>query len=892
MLSDLAYRLRALFRRRAMEDELEEELRFHLERQEEKYRRAGMTEKEAERRTRLDFGGPAQVRERCRDARGTRWLEEFVQDLRYAVRAGRKSPAFAVTVAVTIAAGIGASTAVFSVTNAVLLRPLPYRDPERLVLVLREDRRADTRSFLYSNADFLDLRGGTAAIFEDVGGVASFRAYATGGDGAVEQVSRALVTTSFFRLMGARIALGRDFTDADGVPQPAEPGVLIPPGSAAILSHEYWQRRYGGNPSVLGRELPASEGARSGPRIVGVLSPGFRLYFPPAARTDASPDFWVANNIGYDAAHRNLMTVGAVGRLKAGVTLEQAQQRLDALAPQLRKSSFDPNASLRLEPMRDYLVKEVRPAILALMGAVLFLLLIACANVANLMLVRASQREREFAVRAALGGSGRRLARQVLAETLLLAGLGTLLGVAFAGLAIRALVRLAPAGLPRIDSTTLDWRVLAFAAAAGLASAAVFGLAPALRAFRPGLADALRSGRAADPGRGTLVRNGVVIAEVALSFVLLVGSGLMFRSFLELRRVDPGYDPHGILTFTATRDWPLPKQEGRIELLREVQARLRALPGVENATAALVLPLAGGLRIQNPGGRRDGTPAGSSEGADYQQVLPGYFETLRTRVIAGRTFTEGDNVPGRNVAVIDDLLAARAFPGGPAVGKRIRVPDPSAPWAEVVGVVAHQRLFSLADPGRGTILFCDGSRGIGVSRSWIVRTAGDPAKYAAAVRAAIAQADRRIAVSKVQPMQALVDRDQAGTRLSLLLLGSFAAIAVLLAGVGLYGVLATVVRLRRSEMGVRIALGAAPAGVARLVAGHGVRLTVAGLVIGCVAALGLTRAMTTMLVGVGPADPITYLAMIVLFLAVAAAASWPPARRAARLDPAEVLREG
>ena len=821
--------------------------------------------------------------------RHTNGIDNLIKDFTHAGRTLRRSPIFATTAAVTLALGIGASTAIFSVTNAVLLRPLPYRNPDRLVLVFWENRPGNSRNFLYSNADFFDLRAGAGAVFDDIGGVASFRAFVPREDGSTEQIGKALVTTNFFRLMGAKIVFGRDFTEADAVPQPASPGVLIPPGSAAILSYEYWQRRYGGSTAVLGREMSGS--GQRGPRIVGVVAPGFKLFFPPGARTDAAPDFWVANNIGYDTAHRNLLTVGAIGRLKSGVTLRRAQERLDALAPELRKNSFDPAAALRLEPMRQYLVEDVRPAILALMGAVIFLLLIACANVANLLLVRASFRERELAVRAALGGSWWRLVSQMLAEALLLSGLGTLLGVVFAWIGIHVLVGVAPATLPRIESTAIDWRVLTFAATAGLAAVAFFGAMPAMRAAKPDVNLVLRGGRAAGLRAGHLLRDAVVVAEVALSFVLLIGSGLMFRSFLELRRVDPGYDPHGLLTFFVTRDWELTRQQGRLELLRELRARLQALPGVENVTAALVLPLGGGARPRDSATARPRPAVASAEGADMQQVMPGYFETLRTPLLAGRTFTEEDNAPGRNVVVVDQLFAANAFPNESAVGKRILLPDPATPWAEVIGVVAHQRLFSLSDPGRETVYFSDGFWGIGVSRYWMVRVAGDPSKFAATVRAEVAKVDRNMVISKMQPMEALVDRDRAGTRLSLLLIGIFAAIAVLLASVGLYGVLATVVRQRTAEIGVRMALGAPPASIFKLVVGHGLRLTAVGLAMGLLAALALTRLMTTMLVGIKATDPVTFAAMTLLFFLVAAVASWAPAARAAGLDANAALRE-
>lgn len=879
-------RLRSLFRRNRVEQELDDELRFHVEREVYEAVTRGKAADEARRRILRELRG---AEEECRDMRHTNRIDNLIKDLTYAVRTLRRSPIFAATAAITLALGIGASSAIFSVTNAVLLRPLPYKNADRLILVFWNYREANTENFLYSNADFLDLRAGTKPIFEDMGGVASFRTFVTREDGTAEQIGRALVTTNFFRLMGAKIELGRDFTEADGVPHPSQADVLIPPGSVAILSYDYWQRRYRGSNAVLGREMQYS--GQRGPRIIGVLAPGFKLFFPPAAGTDAAPDVWVANNIGYDTVHRNLLTVGAIGRLKGGFTLRQAQDQLDALTPALRKNYFGPTEALRLKSMHRYLVEEVRPAILALLGAATFLLLIGCANVANLLLVRASLRERELAVRAALGGSWWRLVTQMLAEALLLSGLGTLLGAAFAWIGIRGLLVIAPANLPRIESIAMDWRVLVFAAAAGLCAVAIFGVAPAVRAARPDVIQILRGGRRTSGGPGHWLRNSAVIAEVALSFVLLVGSGLMLRSFLELRRVNPGYNPHGLLTFFTTRDWQLTRQNGRLELLREIRDRLRTLPGVENVTAALVLPLGGGFRPTSSAAPTQTPTLESSEGADFQQVLPGYFETLRTPLLAGRTFTEDDNAPGRSMVVIDQLLAAKAFPNESAVGKRIRLPDPANPWAEVIGVVAHQRLFSLADPGRETIYFSDGFWGIGVSRYWMLRTAADTAKYGAAVRAEIAKVDRQVVVSKMQPMEALVDQDQAGTRLSLLLIGIFALIAVLLASVGLYGVLATVVRQRTAEIGVRMAVGATPASIFKLVVSQGLYLSAVGVAIGLLAALGLTRVMTSMLVGVKATDPSTFAAMTVLFLLVSAVASWAPAARAAGLDVNTALRD-
>jgi putative ABC transport system permease protein len=633
---------------------------------------------------------------------------------------------------------------------------------------------------------------------------------------------------------------------------------------------------------VIGRELISP--GRRGPEIVGVLAPGFELLLPASAITEARPDVWIANNLGYDNGPAGLRVIA---KLRSGITLQRAQQQVD-----LSTENAGSGLSVKLDPMLRSLVAEVRPAILALMGAVIFLLLIACSNVANLLLVRASLRGRELAVRAALGGDWWRLMRHMLAEAALLSGLGTLAGVGLALLGIRELLAIAPANLPRLESIALDWRVLVFAALAGLAAAAIFGIAPGWRAARPDVMQVLRGGgRAAGLEAGRILRHGVVIAEVALSFVLLIGSGLMFRSFLELRRVDLGYDPRHLLTFLLVRDWQSPDTLGREAFLREIQKRLGALPGVESVAAG-TLPLTGG-----PGfGMSWATGPSPADGgkpplADTQHVLPGYFETMRTPLIEGRTFTDDDNAPGRNVAIIDQLLAAKAFPNESAIGKAIFIPMLSGRKVEVIGVVKHQRIASLAEQGREQIYFTDAFLLTGVSRQWAIRTAGDPAKLAPAVRAELARFDRQLLMLEVRPMDAILRRAEAGTRFSLLLIGGFAVVAALLAGVGLYGVLATVVRQRTAEIGVRMAFGATPTGIFNLVAGLGLRLSAIGIAIGVLAALGLTRAMASMLVGVAATDPATFGAIAVLFLVIGGLASWLPARRAAALDPAVALRE-
>jgi putative ABC transport system permease protein len=482
----------------------------------------------------------------------------------------------------------------------------------------------------------------------------------------------------------------------------------------------------------------------------------------------------------------------------------------------------------------------------------------------------------------------------MLAEALLVGATGSALGFGLAWAGVHELLAIAPANLPRLDATRIDPAVLGFSMGAGLAAALLFGLAPVMQAARPDVALVLRAtGRTSGLSGGSVLRNTVVVAEVALCFVLLVGSGLMFRSFLALQRINPGFDPHGLLTFRTMGGKPARTVDQRAAVVRQMQAALAAIPGVQSVTAANVLPLSG-LFFPNRWGREDALNDFSKfQSADLQVVLPGYFETMRTPLLAGRAFDESDNNPQVRRMIVDEALAAKAFPNGRAVGERIlsRIDTPTNVWYQIVGVVAHQRLSSLAEPGREQMYITDGDWNHLAVQGWAVRTRGDPARYAAPVRAEMAKFDRSLLLTDVQTMDSVVQRAQTGTRFSLLLIAAFAAIAALLAGVGLYGVLSTVVRQRTAEIGVRMALGAAPAGIFGLMVGYGLRLSAAGIAAGLMAALLLTRAMTSMLVGIKPTDPVTFAAMAALFFLIATVATWMPARRAAALDPSAALRE-
>ena len=827
-------------------------------------------------------------------------LNEFA----YAFRTLRKSPIFTITVVVTIALAIGASTAIFSVTNGVLLRKLPYKDPERLVFVRGDLQKRNVKDFPVSNVDFLDVRNGAKNNFEDFAALQTFRFTLPGLDGTPERVRFASVSTNFFQMMGGSMIAGRDFQESDGAPDPQPPAGQAGNAPAAnappplptmvILSNDYFQQRFGGDRSIIGKTLPVAAAFGPPPTIVGVLAPGFELLFPPKANIEQFPSVWIAARIPYDTANRNNVQWRVIGRLKSGASMTQAQAEVETICQKIRDENTISRTAgqyFQLVPMKQHLVDEVRPAILALMGAVIFLLLIACANVANLMLVRASSRERELAVRAALGAGWWQLVRQTLAEAFVLAALGTIAGIGLAYLGIRQLLAIAPENLPRLNAIGIDMQVLAFSVLAGLLSAVLFGMIPALRTAKPNLMDTLRAaGRTGALGAAGL-RNAVVVVEVALAFVLLIGSGLMFRTFLNIQRVNLGFDPRGLLTFQLLGQTGATPQE-RETFKRQLREQLDALPGVNGVTASNPLPLAGGFSPVRWGGAEAQNDPSKFQAADLQIVLPGYFEAMGMTLLAGRTFTPEDSAPDRNLLIVDQSLAAKAFPNESAVGKRIlfRVRTPEAQWGEIIGVVAHQRNTSLVEQGREQIYITDGYVNHGAASWWALRTDGDPGALAGSVREVVRKAGKETFINQMQPMDALVVQAQAQTRFSLLLIGVFSTIAALLAGVGLYGVLATSVRQRTAEIGVRMALGAAPSRIFRLMVGKGISLSVIGIVIGLVASFGFTRVLASMLVEVKPTDPVTFGAVALLFLVIAFLASWLPALRAAGLDPTTALR--
>ena len=829
-------------------------------------------------------------------------MESVIRDVLFAFRSLKRQPAFAITAVLTIALGIGATSAIFSVVNAVLLRPLPYNDAARLGTVWNDMRNRNVVDFPIAPGDFFDLQT-QLTQFDGLVGLNTFRPTIGGdGQGDSEQVVGAGATTNIFTILGHRIHIGRNFVAEDGTPQQAPPqGDAVPaPGAPppplpniAILSYEFWQRRYGGDESIVGKSIEFGNGRAE---IVGVLAPRFELLFPPGTSVDPRPDIVVANRVNYETGSRNNVFLRVVARLKPGVSFEQAQSELDRLSADLR-SRFPikqtANSNLRIEPMHTDLVADVKPQLVALMGAVVFVLLIACANVANLLLVRASARERELAVRAAIGGNQWRIIRQLIAESVVLAAIGGAAGLLLAQFGIDALIQLAPEGLPRVAAVSLDGTVLAFTALASFAAALIFGVLPAWRASRPDVMDVLRSSRGAiGGGTGRWLRDGAVVAEVALAFVLLVGSGLMIRTFIALQNAQPGFEPANVMTFLIQNN-RAQGQEARAAFQRTMLERLKAIPGVVDATSAGPIPLDGGNSLA-----RFGPMDATTDPAKFQQAIahfvqPGYFAFAKTPIIAGRVFTEADNNPAAKVIVIDELMAAQLFPNGNAVGQRMlaRVTTPEPDTFEVIGVVKHQRHTTMMNDGEEGMFFTDGYSQFGAAFRWAVRTSGEPEAIVSALRSALAEQDRRLLLTEPRTWQSYMDEMIAPTRFALILIGVFAGVAAILAMIGLYGVLATTVRQRTTEIGVRMAFGATRGSIVSLIIGQGLRLSIGGIVLGLIAAVALTRVMASLLVGVSATDPITFTAMAVLFAVTATFAAWIPARRAAALNPNVALRD-
>jgi putative ABC transport system permease protein len=803
-----------------------------------------------------------------------------IQDLRYGLRMLAKSPGFTVIALVTLTLGIGATAAIFSVVDAVLLRSLPYREPERLVSVFEDLTDVGFPRNTPAPGNYAEWKK-QKQIFGDVAAMTEGDYNLTGREGEPEKLGGVAATQNLFSVLGTKPIIGRVFT-----PEEDRPGA----GDVALISYRLWKRRFGGDPKLIGQAILLNNEKYS---VLGVMPPGFSF---PSRNIDIwTPIAFTSKQLASLDSHYLLV----VGRLQPGVTVEKANAELLVLAKQMARQYPGTNAGIPrffAEPLQESYTHDVRRGLIVLMAAVGFILLIACANIANLLLSRAAARQREIAVRTALGADRGRIVRQLLTESALLALGGGILGVILANWCFSFLKNLIPADLALTVSLKLDFRVLAFAVLVSLASSFLFGLAPALQVSKVDLNDVLKEGGRGSAGsRRKIFRSLLVVGEVALSLMLLVGSGLLLESFSNLRGLDPGFRSGHVLTMRlVVPDTKYNDFAKRTEFFQRVLERVRILPGVKAAGFTSALPLTW------PGGTNGFTPEGMplkrdvTYDANDRVVTPGYFETMRVPLRRGRLINESDGKDAPPVAVINETMARKFWPGQDPIGKRFKnfsVGD-NAPWVRIVGITGDVRQMSLSEPPRQEMYFpyWQAKDNWMVPRDLVIRTTGDPQSLAGAARQAVWSIDRDQPVSNVMTLDDLLDEEVAQRRVQAMLLGALAALALILACVGIYGVLSYLVTQRTQEIGVRVALGADAAHVFRTVASQGMGLTAIGIVTGLIASLLLSRLLMSLLFDVNPTDPLTYTGAVVVFATVALLACYIPARRAAKVDPMVALR--
>ncbi|HEV2687172.1 MAG TPA: ABC transporter permease [Bryobacteraceae bacterium] len=810
-------------------------------------------------------------------------MNSLLQDLSYGFRMLSKSPGSTLIAVAALALGIGANTAIFSVVNAVLLRPLPYQDPEHLVVVWITKLDKGILQEYVSPPDYRDWVQRNR-VFDKISALKTQPSVLTGGQ-LPERVETALVSAGAFELLGAKASLGRTFfANEDQAGQ----------NRVAVLSHGLWQRRFGSDPGVLGKTVIVDGNSFN---IVGVMPADFHLLDTPS-------ELWMPytlDNKEENENQRGFRTLRVIAHLKPGVSLDQAQAEMRSIEEALARQypDVDVGCSTKIVVLREQLVGDIRTTLWTLLAAVAFVLLIACANVANLLLARAANREKEIALRAALGANPGRLVRQLLTESVLLALGGGLLGLALAEGSVTLLKRLGPATLPRLAEISIDWRVLVFTLLVSVLTGIVFGLAPALGSVRSDLNSILKtSGRGNTGSRARAqLRNTLVVAEIASCVVLLAGAGLLIRSFVRLQSVSPGFRPDHVLTMQITL--PETRYAGWkvASFYRQLVERMQALPGVQSAGIARNLPLSGvdvslNFTVEN----RPVEASMNQPRAKYRTASPDYFTALGIPLIRGRYFDRTDGEKTAGVALINNTLARRLWPNEDPLGKRIKPGFDDSVWCTIVGIVGdvkHTGLDAAVNPETyyhylqvppALMGFVEGTMTL------VLRTNAEPAAMTAAARTEVEKLDPGLAIYNVKTMDDLVSGSLAQPRFRTLLLGMFAGVAMILAAIGLYGVIAYTVTQRTNEMGVRMALGAQKGDVLKLVVGQGARLAAVGVAIGLVAALGLMRVISKLLFAVDATDPITFAGTAGLIVAVSLAASYVPALRAAKVDPVVALR--
>jgi predicted permease len=866
--------LRNLVHKDVVENDLDAEVRAFVQLVADEKVAAGDSKDEAEKKARVEFGGVEQVKQAVRDGRSGIHVETFLQDLQFGVRQLRRNPMFAVAAIVMLGIGIGANTAIFSFVNSLLLQPLPYPEPNRLTMIwsdLGNSNRAPASMF-----ELYQMRQ-RSREFDQIAGIwVTNRALP--GKGDAEQGKAGDVTSNFLPLFCAHPALGRFFREED---------VLENAPNTIILSHELWIHRFGGDPAIVGTSVPLARGSAI---VIGILPQNFRLMLPEDASVPPHVDYFQSIPIGpWDPNGPAFLHL--VGRLRSQERLAAARTELVSIAAQI--NSLGSRASLanyRLNAisLQDDDVREVRRTLLLLFGAVAFILLIGCANIANLLMVRARQRLQETTIRAALGASTRRLIQQLFTETLLIVFLGGALALLLAWLALKAIAAVEPPSFASLSHVTLDLRVLAFTFGVALLTSFIFGMAPISVVRNLNLAEDLkRAGRSATRKRGSSVTV-LVAAEVALSFVLLIGTGLLVRTFLNILRVDPGFRANNVYTFRVN----VPDYKA----LREVQRSLSELPGVQSASTVSHIPL------DDTGNWydyywKDGASADEQNTvmADDRSILPGYFDTIGAHLIEGRDFTESDEAARQHVAIIDDVLARKLWPGEEALGKRINVSDsPNGPyqferdWVVVVGVVRHIQCHTLTAMVRPQI-YLPFQLAPRPSMSMVIRTGGNAADIAAMVRKKIADLNRNIPVTQLEPLSAVVERAQAESRFLSVVALLLSIVALQLALCGIYSVLSYSVVLRTSEIGIRIAVGAQRTRIMRLVFADGFISVALGTIAGAVLSAASMPLLNHFLFGIAPGSVPNYVLITVAILLLSGLSMLVPALRAIRIDPLTAL---
>ncbi len=877
-------RLRVLLRKEKLDAEMAEEMRAHLELQEQANRAAGMSADEARYAARRQFGHLDGIKETARDQRGWVWLEDLLRDLRYAARSLRKNPGFTTVAVLTLALGIGANTAIFSAINAVLLRPLPYFEADRIQVLWVTNPKFAAMGYPEippTNNDVTEWRNQSRS-FESVAACRSEDHTLTDGD-TPERVGGSGVTHNFFALFGVAPRLGRGFTEEEDSPGR---------NRVAVISYGLWQRQFAGDPAIIGKGINL-DGVKH--TVVGVMPPEFQ--FPRGAELPAGygfsqrVDVWVPFGISAAAwTDRGNRQIVALARLKQGITREAAQTELSGIAARLEKQFPENNADMgvKLLPLRHQMVAFARAPLLMLFGAVGLVLLIACANVANLLLARATTRQREIALRSALGAGRARVVRQLLTENLLLAGLGSLLALGFAQLGITALLHFGPANFPQLQETRLDPGAFAFTAVVTVLTALLSGLVPALQTARADLQQVFKASSGSVTGGGRRLREIFVVSQVALALTLLVGSGLLLRSLAAILDVDAGFRPDSVLAFDLELSGTYNNDQSRVAFFDRFRRRLESLPGVEVVGAVSLLPLGGGAENMRDFSVEGAPPSKDKEVivAEWREVAGGYFPALGIPLIKGRVFSDQEVSQRAQRLVVNETLARRFFAAEDPIGKRLVL---GGQPQEIVGLVRDVKSSSLEAPSRPQ-MYVPGVPNWGGGMAVVVRASGDPRSLVSSVRAELKAIDSALPLVKVRTMEQVVGDTVVGRRFNMLLLGLFAALALLLTTIGLYGSVAYWVNQRTREIGIRLALGGQVKDVVKLVMRQGMRLAAIGTGLGLGGAFFATRLLSSQLFGIGPFDPLTFAGVTLVIALVALLACWLPARRASRVDPMVALR--